>query len=216
MLLLPFCINAYAQDDSIHVWNKWCAQKDSMLLFNGGNNVIQIFSHAIKPADIKIKSLDKSLRIGVPEIKGDTLNVIAMPFPGKGKNMRMAILNRKTSRVIKTIDFVSDSIPALVAKVGNIQSNEAARKNILSQTVLKVFFPKSLYSYPYSIQQYTSTVSTGKGSATIPVKGFFLTKEVLQEIKDAPEGTIVTFTGIKATCPDCAARTLADIKLKIR
>lgn len=216
MALVASCFNALAQADVVQVWNKWCARKDSMLLFNAGNNVIQIYSPTLKPADIKIKSLDKALRIGLPEIKGDTLSVMAMPFPDKGKNMRLAIQYKKNSKEIRTVSFVSDSIPQLVAKVGSIQAPEALKKDILMQTTLKVFFPKSLYSYPYGIRQYTFKVATPTGSATIPVKGFFLTKEVLQEINNAPVGTIVTFTDIKATCPDCATRTLPDIKLKIR
>ena len=114
------------------------------------------------------------------------------------------------------MQFASDSIPMLMARVGNIQSAEASKKDILAQTVLKLYFPKSLYSYPYSIQQYTFKVTTPKGSATFTNKGIFLTKEVLQEINNAPSGTIIEFVNIKATCPDCATRSVQDIKLKIK
>ena len=58
IVLLPVCISGFAQSDSVHVWNKWCSRKDTALLFNGGYNVIQIYSRDFKPADIKIKSLD--------------------------------------------------------------------------------------------------------------------------------------------------------------
>jgi hypothetical protein len=216
LLSLAVCINGFAQTDSIHVWNKWCAKKDTMLLFVTGNNVIQIYSPTIKPADIKIKSLDKSLRIGLPEIKGDTMSVIAMPFPEKGKKMRLAIQYKKNSKEIKTINFVSDSIPQLMAKVGNLQVNEALKKDILTQVALKAYFPNSLYSYPYGIRQYTFKVTSPTGSAIIPVKGFYITREVLTEINNAPVGTNLQFTDIKATCPECALRPVKDVNLKIK
>jgi len=215
-IFIAGCISALAQADSMYVWNKWCARKDTMLLFAEGNNVIEIYSRGFKPADIKLKCLDNSLRIGKPEIKGDTLSVLAMPYPDKGSKMRLAIQNKKTSKTIKTIDFYCDNIPTPVACVGKILTDAAKKKDILSQTILKAYFPKSLYSYPYSIKQYTFKVSTSKGGATIPVHGFFLTNDVLKEINAAPEGTIVSFTDIKATCPECATRTLGDINLRIK
>src|SRR5579872_4012183 len=108
-------ISVLAQSDSIYVRNKWCARKDTALLFIGGYNMIQVFSKSFKPGDIALRSLDKSLRIGNQEIKGDTLSVLAMPFPEKGKQMRLAILNKKNSRQLKVIDFSCDSIPPLFA-----------------------------------------------------------------------------------------------------
>ncbi len=190
--------------------------RPTMVLFNTGYNMIEIYSPGIKAADIKVKSLDNCLRVADPEIKGDTLTVIAMPFPDKGKRMRLAIMNKKTSRTIKTVTFTSDDIPPLVARVGNIQGAEAARKDILSQQVLKLAFPRSLYCYPYTIKEYTFKISSDKGSATVHVNGIFLSKDILQQIKDAPAGTTMEFTDIKVTCPECATRTLDSIKLKIR
>lgn len=209
-------ISVFAQSDSIYVRNKWCARKDTALLFIDGNNMIQVYSAAFKPGDITVKSLDKSLRVGNPEIKGDTLSVLAMPFPEKGKQMRLAIMNKKKSKLLKVIYFSCDSIPRLLAKVGNIQAPEAKRKDILSQVAMKAYFPKSLYSYPYTIKAYTFRISTPKGGATIPVKGFFMINSVLKEISEAPDGTVMEFTDIKATCPECSTRDVQNIKLKIK
>ncbi len=214
--LYGFITSASAQTDSIVVWNKWCAKKDSFILFNAGNNQIQVYSPTLKPAQIKLKSLDNSLRIGKPEIKGDTLSVLAMPFPNKGKTMRLAVLHAKTSKQIKVITFRCDSIPHLVANFGKLKGSEAKRKDILAQGILTVAFPGSLYSYPYTIKGYTFKISTPKGGATIPVKGFFITNDVLKEINAAPDGTVFDITDIKATCPECAVRTLDNIKMKIK
>ena len=216
ILLMAGWQNIYAQADGIQIWNKWCSRKDTLLLFNTGNNLIQIYSPTIKATDLKVKSLDMGLRIANPEIKGDTLTVIAMPFPAKGKRMRLAVLNKKTSREIKTVSFNSDDIQPLQARVGNIQGAEAQRRDILSQQILKLAFPKSLYCYPYSIKEYTFKISSAKGAATIHVNGIFLTKDILQQIKDAPSGTIMEFADIKVTCPECATRTLESLKLKIK
>lgn len=216
-LLLLVGLSAHAQTDSIYVWNKWCARKDTLLLFNSGNNTIRVYCKSMKATEYKLKSLDvKALRIGDPEIVNDTMSVLAMPYPAKGKQMRLAILNAKTSKVIKTLNFVSDSIPQPVARIGNIEGKESFRKNILNQTKLRVVFPNSLYSYPYTISSYTFKDSTAKGPVALNVKTFFLTNAVLKEINEVPENTEVTFTNIKAVCPECATRTLPDLKIKVK
>jgi GldM C-terminal domain len=219
LLLTSFCLCctlAAAQGETIMVSNKWCANKDSMLLFTEANNIIEVYGPGLKPGDITLKSLDKTLRIGTPEKKGDTLSVMAMPHPLTGKKMRLAIMDKRTSKIIKTVNFYCDNVPAPVACIGNLKNNEAYRKDILAQMSLKVIFPGSLYSYPYRVKGYTFNIHTDKSSATIPVAGFFLTKEILEQIKNAPVGTIVTFTDIKATCPECATRSLDPISLKIK
>ncbi len=219
IISLLFCgswITASAQADSVHVRNKWCSSRDTMVLFTEANNTIQIWSHALKPSEILLKPVDKTLRIGKPDVKGDTISVLAMPYPSRNKPMRLAVLNAKTKKVIKTVDFYSDEVPAPVARGGNIQTGEAQRKDILAQNSLKVAFPRSLYSYPYTIKQYIFKIHTPKGGATIPVNGYYLTRDILTQIKDAPAGTVMEFTDIKATCPECATRVLGDIKLKIK
>ena len=227
MKKLIFCIGlmllfggAYAQTDSVHIWNKWCARKDTLLLFSAANNIIQVYCQGMKADEIKLKSLDNTLRIGNPEIKGDTVSVMAMPYPDKAKNkskdMRLAVMYKKTGKMIKTVNFNSDNVPPLVARIGKLQSNEALRKDILAQSVMFAVFPNSLYSYPYRIKQFTFKVHSPNGSAVFNSTGIFLTKEIMQQIKDAPAGTIAEFTAIKATCPECATRTLDDIKLKIK
>ncbi len=214
--LLLVGLSAYAQTDSFYVFNKWCSRKDTLLLFTAANNIIQVYSKGMKPGQYKLKSLDKTLRIGTPEIRNDTVSVMAMPYPAKGKKMRLAILNSKTSKVIKTLEFVSDSVPKPTALLGNIKSGEAPKKKVLEQTVLKVVFPNSLYDYPYHIRSYTFKVQSAKGSATVIVNGIWMTNNVIQEIGEAPEGTTIEFTNIQVTCPECVTRTLEDLKIKLK
>ncbi len=219
--LLAFClllaILSFSQTDSVQVWNKWCSKKDTLLLFNAGNNVIQFYSLTLKPTEYTVKCVDwASIKIGNLDIKGDTLSVMAMPYPTKGKFMRIAITNKKTNKVIKTVYFNSDNIPPLTATIGKIHGTEATKADILASVSLKTLFQNSLYSYPYAIKSYTFKTQNTKGNANINVNGFFLTKDVLQQISDAPVGSIIEFTNIKATCPECEPRTLPDIKLKIK
>jgi hypothetical protein len=216
IILFLFALQTQAQTDSFYVWNKWCARKDTLLLFNGGNNTISVYSNKLKPSEYKLKSLDRSLRIGSAEIHGDTMSVLAMPYPVKNKQMRLAILNARTLKVIKTVNFTSDSLPKPKASIGKIQLGESYKKTILTQTKLRVYFPNSLYSYPYTIKQYTFRCSTPKGNANIVVNSFFLNTLVLKEISEAPEGTVLEFTNIKALCPECAMRTLDDVHVKIK
>ena len=207
---------AMAQADSFYVSNKWCARKDTLLLFNGSNNIIQIYCKGMKPAEYKLKSLDKNLRIGNTEIKNDTLLVMAMPYMGKDKKMRLNIINSKTGKVIKTLNFVSDSVPKPVAQLGIIKGGEATQKTILEQMAFKVVFPNSLYDYPYRVKSYTFKIQTSKGSATLPVSGLMVPPNVTQEIGAAPVGTVIEFTNIQATCPECVTRTLDDVKIRIK
>lgn len=215
-LILAAYLPSFAQNEEVHIRNKWCTSKDSLVLFKDGYNVIQVYGAGLKPTDLKLKSLDKSMRIGVPEVKGDTISVMAMPFPDKGKTMRLAVLSSKTSKQLKVAEFRCDVIPNPSAKIGSLSGGDTKKKDLLAQSVMKVVFPRSLYAYPYSIKQYTFKVSTAKGSAVIPVKGFFLTNEVLKEINAAPEGTVVEFTDIVATCPECKPHPVESVKIRLR
>lgn len=205
-----------AQTDSFFVSNKWCSRKDTLLLFNGGYNIIQIYNPTQKPANYKLKVLDKSLRIGTPELIGDTLTIMAMPYPSKDKQMRLAILNAKTSKIIKTLYWSSDSIPKPLARLGNIQTDEAYKKTILSQNKLSVYFPKSLYAYPYTIKQFTLKAKTPAKEVNLTANNFLLPMGILKEINEAPDGTWLEFTNIKAACPECSLRDVGDLKIKIK
>jgi hypothetical protein len=187
-----------------------------MILFATANNMIVVHSPSLRATDIKVKSLDYTLRIGTPEVIRDTLSVIAMPHAKAGKKMRLAIIDKRTEKTIKTITFLSNEVPAPVASVGNLHGAEAGREELLKQLSLKIYFPNSCYSYPYRIEQYTFFIQSAAGSATIPVTGAFLVPEVLEQIKNAPAGTTVTFKNIQATCPECGVRQLADISLRIK
>ena len=207
---------AQAQTDSVMVWNKWCAKKDSLLLFYEGNNTIEVWCRGMKPTDFKLKSLDKSLRIGLPEIKGDTLTVLAMPYKGKAKQMRLAILNSKTGKTLKTVEFAADDIPDPIAKLGIIDGSEAPKEMIQRQTKLRLLFPGSLYSYPYRIKQFTFRTKIPRGQVNLPVNGVFMNNNILRAIAETPEGDTITYANIQVTCPECATRTLQDLRIRIK
>lgn len=207
---------ALAQGDSLVVRNKWCSKKDSLLLFYEGNNVIEVFGKGIKPGDIKLKSLDKSLRIGLPEIKGDTLTVLAMPFKGKAKQMRLAILSAKTMKPLKTVEFAADDIPDPIVRLGIIETNEATRETIQRQTKLRMMFPNSLYSYPYHIKQFTFRTKIPRGQVNLPVNGIFINNNILRAVGETPEGDTITFANIEVSCPECATRILQDLRIRIK
>lgn len=207
---------ARAQNDSIVVRNKWCSKKDSLLLFYGGNNTIEVWGKGLKPTDLKLKSLDKSLRIGLPEIKGDTLTVLAMPFKGKAKQMRLAILNSKTGKTMKTVEFSADDIPDPVAMLGIIETGEAPKDLIQRQTKLRLLFPGSLYSYPYRIKQFNFRTTIPRGKVDMPVNGVFMNNNILRAIAETPDGDTVTYGNIQVTCPECATRTIADLRIRIK
>lgn len=209
---------AYSQSDSIRVWNKWCGKSDTMVLYNAANNVIQLLCKGIKAEDVLVKSLDGGLKTGAPEIKGDTISVIAMPYPKAGKRMRLQLTNKQTKKTIKTINFYGEEVPAPAATLGNIPltNTHPLRKDVLAQTTLKVVFPNSLYSYPYRVKQFNLKARIAGKDILLPGNGPYLTKEIQQILSIAPEGTFIEFTDIKATCPDCGVRTLDNLKMWIK
>ena len=81
---------------------------------------------------------------------------------------------------------------------------------------MKVYFPNSFYNYPYRVTQYTFHIKTDKVDFTRPVTGQALPVDVLMKIKDAPEGTVIEFSGIRVTCPECTEKTIGDFKMKIK
>jgi hypothetical protein len=205
-----------AQTDSIRVWNKWCSNADTPVLFNKANNIIIIHVHNIPAGELVIKSLDNALKIAQPEVKGDTISMLAMPYPKSGKRMRLAISRKDNHKLIKTITFTGADIPAPAARLGNITTDKPAKKEILAQNYLRVFFPNSFYNYPYRVKEYTFRTRMGGKDIVIPVKGYTITKEVQNILSLIAEGTFVEFTNITATCPECDTRTLETLRLWVK
>ncbi len=216
LILIVSPRNTFAQPDSIMVWNKWCAKADTPLLFPTGNNIIQIVSKGIKPADLVVKSLDNALKIGNPEYKGDTISFMAMPYPKYGKRMRLTISQKNNKKVLKTVNFGAEEAPVPTAMLGNIVGDHPARKQLVVQSHLRVGFANSLYSYPYRVKSYTFKARVGGKDITIPVKGSQVTNEITNLMSIAAEGTFVEFTEIKAACYECEPRSLPDLKLWIK
>lgn len=215
VILLTGC-TAIAQTDSIYVWNKWCARADSPVLFATANNVVYIHCKTIKATDIAIKSLDYGLMISPPEIKNDTIFFMAMPYPKKSKRMRMTVTNKHTQKVLRTVNFTCEEAPQPVAKLGTINGTEAAKRDIMAQSVLRVVFLNSLYSYPYYVKEYKLKSRIAGKDILIPVKGNKVTKEIMNILEIAPTGAFLDFVDIKASCPDCSPRDLPNMRVWVR
>ena len=216
IITLLTTIAGYAQQDSIRVWNKWCVKADTPLLFATANNVIMISSHGKKPAELTIKSLDNALKLGSAEIKGDTTSFMAMPYPKLGKKMRLAVIDKKTQKVLRTVNFCSEEAPQPIATLGLLNKTDIPRKDVLAQTVLRVSFANSMYSYPYYIKQYTFKTRIAGKDILMPGKGPYITKEIQDMIALAPIGTLIEFVDLKATCHECGERTLPNLRVWIR
>ena len=207
---------ARAQNDSIIVWNKWCSRPDTPVLFPTANNVIRIYSKGVKPGELTVKSLDNALKIGSPEIKGDTISIMAMPYPKAGAKMRLAIMNKKNQKILKTINFYCEEPPRPVATLGNITKTDVPRKDVLTQTFLKVSFGQSLYNYPYYVKKYSFKTRIAGKDILITGNGPYLTKDIQDKMALAPIGTLIEFVDIKATCPECNERTLPNLRVWVR
>ncbi|HXS36254.1 MAG TPA: hypothetical protein VN721_06105, partial [Flavipsychrobacter sp.] len=183
--------------------------------FEDGTNVIEIYIPGVKGSEIKLKSLDRSLRIADIKLKGDTITAWAMPYTTSHK-MRLAVMNKKTNKVIKEIDFYGDKIPEPIARVGNLKDSVVDKKDLLNQSAIFFEYPHSLYSYPYRITEYRFTAHYSGKDISLPATGVFIPIEIKKIIKEMPSNTKVIFTDIVASCPQCYQRPLRDIKILVR
>lgn len=213
--LLP-ALASFAQADSIYVWNKWSNRADTAVLFATANNVVCIYSKTHKAADLQLKSLDNALKIAPPDIKGDTISFMAMPYPKLGKKMRLTITDKQTHKVLRTVNFTSAEAPQPAARIGRINGTEIQKKDLASQKTLQVYFPNSMYCYPYFVRQYTLKARIAGKDLTATAKGPVFDKEVLRILDLAPPGTFLQFTDIKAACLDCEPRDLPELKVWVK
>ncbi len=219
LAILLFSIALYtpvmAQKDSIYVWNKWCSRRDTPLLFTGSYNIIEVYCQGMKPGDFYLKSLDKTLKISGDTLIADTLAMLAMPYTTE-QPMRLAIMSKKGNKMIKTVLFNGADVPAPMARLGYVKDSIAPKDNILAQVGLKVYFPNSCYSYPYHVKSFTLKTKYDKLDIKLAAKNHLITRDMEQAVTKAPPGTLLEYTDIKATCPDCVTRTLKDLRIYIK
>ena len=215
LIFLVVSSSSFEQKDSCYIWNKWCAQRDTLLLFTASYNVIEVYCTGMKPDEFYLKSIDKTLKISDEEVVGDTLTMLAMPY-STDKPMRLAIVNRRNNKTIKTVAFQGADVPLPRARLGHVKEYEVPKVNILAQVGLKVYFPNSLYDYPYRVKEFVLKTRIDKADVAINVKGSLINQEAEQAISKTPEGAVLEFTDIKATCPDCVTRTLDNFAIKIK
>ncbi len=205
-----------AQSADIMVWNKWCTRTDTAILYPTGNNEVLIVAEGMDPKDIVVKSLDHALKISAPDYKGDTISFLAMPYPKYGHRLRLSITSKKTKKELKQVSFSCGEEPVPIAQLGTVSKNEAHKKDINGQAFLRVVFDNSLYCYPYKVKGYTFKTRIAGKDYVIPVKGFYLTKEIQTILTNAPVGTFMEFVDIEAACAQCNPRKLPDIRFWMR
>lgn len=216
LLFMVFSSAVYAQQDTFKVWNKWCSNIDSPLLFNGAYNEIKVVVKHIPIQSVSVKSLDYALKIATPEIKGDTISFLAMPYPKGGKRMRLAIINNSTKKPLKTISFSNTEVPAPLAKLGNLMADHVTKKELFAQTQLKVYFPGSYYNYPYRVKEYTFKTRKDGKDIVLTKKGANITYDISSMVNSLPEGTYIEFTDITITCPECNDRKINTLGIWIK
>lgn len=210
-------IEAQAEDSlKIQVRNKWCNHKDSIFVYDGGFNVLQVFGKDIDPKDVTLRSHNHHLRLDIPEVKGDTVNITAMPME-IGNAMKVSVVHKKTGRVLKEVTVYSEARPEPRARLGNtIRGGVVDKKLLLDESYMRVFYPNSSYCYPYKILGYTFKAKKGNVPMEVEVKGFDIPVEVKTLIKGLPTNGVAEFTNIMAVCPECYDKKLKDIKIVIK
>jgi hypothetical protein len=207
-----------AQGDSlkITVRNKWCSSKDSVIVYERGFNVIQVYGKDIDPKKITIRSLSSKLRVDLTEVKGDTAQTIAMPMDVDDV-MKLAVVDRKSGRLLKEVRVYGDTLPEPRAILGNkIRGGIVDKKAVLDESYIKVYHHNSSYCYPYRVLRYTFKAKKGNVPMEKQVIGLEIPVDVKQLIKDLPLNGVAEFTDIIAVCPECNERKLKNIKLVVK
>ena len=204
-----------AQKDSFYVWNHWCASRDTLLLFTESYNMIEVYNPNLKPDEYYLKSLDKTLKISGEDRAGDTLTMLAMPYT-TDKPMRLAIIRKSNNKPIKTILFYGAAVPVPKAKLGHLKDYEVPKVNAMAQVGLNVVFPNSLYSYPYRVISFSLKTHYDKADVKLTTKGHLLNRDMQDALTKTPEGTVIAFSDIKVTCPDCVTKQLDDLLIKLK
>lgn len=203
-------------DDNIIVRNKWCNSKDSIFVFEGGFNLIQVYGKGIDPKDIRLRSSSGQFRVGDVEVKKDTAQAMAMPMQNEG-SYKLSVVSRKTGRVLKEVTVYADSLVAPRASLGyKIKGGTQDKKAILNESYLRIYYPNSTYNYPCKIVSYSFKGKKGNIPMAKDVKGFDVPTDIKMLIKDMKPPEVVEFTNIKAVCPECYDKTLKDLKIVVK
>jgi hypothetical protein len=208
----------YAADDSskIVVRNKWCNHKDTVIVYDGGFNTIQVYGKDVNAKEVRIRSLSSKLKIGETEVKGDTAFAIALPKE-IDEPMKLAVVNRRSGQVLKEITVYGDKLPEPRARLGNkVAGGIVDKKAVLDESYLRVYYPNSNYCYPYKILSYTFKAKKGNVPMEKEVTGFEIPTDVKTLIKNLPVNGVAEFTDIIAVCPECYEKKLKNIKIVVK
>ncbi len=222
MLLILSGHILYAADDSlkvdanakVNVRNKWCSSKDSIFVFEGGFNLIQVYGKDVDPKDIRLRSSSGKFKVGDVEVKKDTAQAMAMPMESEG-TYKLSVVSRKTGRVLKEVTVYADTLSAPRASLGKIKGGAQDKKAILNESYLRLYYPNS-YNYPCKIVGYSFKGKKGNMPMGKDVKGFEVPTDIKMLIKDMKPPELIEFTNITAVCPECYDKTLKDLKILLK
>lgn len=210
----------YAADDSVkinanvNVRNKWCSSKDSIFVFEGGFNLIQVYGKDVDPKDIRLRSSSGRFKVGDIEVKKDTAQAMVMPMEREG-TYKLSVLSRKTGKILKEVTIYADSLSAPRASLGKIKGGLQEKKAILTESYLRIYYPNA-YNYPCKIVSYSFKGKKGNIPMGKDVKGFEVGSDIKQLIKDIKAPDVIEFTNITAVCPECYDKTLKDLKIMVK
>ncbi|HYD21802.1 MAG TPA: hypothetical protein VEB40_10030 [Flavipsychrobacter sp.] len=217
-ILIFAAATASGANDSlkVNVRNKWCSHKDTIFVYEGGFNTIQVFGKEINAKEVRIRSLSSKLKIGETEVKGDTAQAIAMPTDIEDP-MKLAVVNKRSGQVIREITVYGDKLPEPRARLGNkIAGGIVDKKAVLDESYIRVYYPNSDYCYPYKILRYTFKAKKGTVPMERDVTGFDIPTDVKMLIKNLPVNGVAEFTDIIAVCPECYEKRLKNIKIVLK
>jgi hypothetical protein len=208
----------YAAGDStkLIVRNKWCNHQDTVFVYEGGFNTIQVYGKDVSAKEVRLRSLTSKLKIGETEVKGDTAQAIVMPTEIE-EPMKLAVVNKRTGQVLREITLYGEKLPEPRARLGNkIAGGIVDKKAVLDESYLRVYYPNSNYCYPYKILRYTFKAKKGNVPMEQDVTGFEISTDIKALIKNLPVNGVAEFIDIMAVCPECYEKKLKNIKIVIK
>lgn len=205
IVLLPLSLSA--QIDLINVDLK---DTSKPFIYIGVNNKIEIRGI---PYDPTFKLTASELKI--EKSKWD-VNQFYCSASSKGK---AEIQLYRNDSLIFTKLFTIDQINDPVTYFGNLVDTIATVNEILQNPYLRVEIPHCYYDHGFHIFEFELGFfikSVGDTVITGRTNGFKLLEDHLRIIEQLETGEKIIFTRLKASCNDCATRSLKPFSITIR
>ena len=114
------------------------------------------------------------------------------------------------------MEFKVKEIPPPIPKVGGRKFGTIEKNVLLAQMIVQADLENFDFDAKFTVTEFNVSAVINGFTQDVPVKSYKITDAQRNVIRNAPKGSRVLFTGIKAVGPDGKPRDLTDIVFKIQ